>query len=624
MPAFHDAHCHPFGAGNRQRQSSWSPKGRVAEDAAFRSSAVDLSGCTKWIEVEQRILDAVKAGQVADEVVLAEHCPLEALSGTDRSKVADRLDKLVPGRPVVVLLGGSADSPLPPEGVIASAAAMAALPATCSSWVTSGSESATGVEQTGSGTPTGYLHGAVWAARCALLSSASVASKGLRGLMDGLRELPKDGIVACTDAFVFEDRVPSYEAAYAGEAGHLLPRTSLAMGFREGQSSERLKEALARVAALRRSWEQANFRYCLREAKVEVDHAPWSTKRQSSAAAWDLEQLGLVVHAMVRKDFSIHAHVFGDLAAKHMIRLFSEAEAGDKLSPARTGLRRKAAGSQALLGKDATVDPEATGKLPPAPEIIAAVASPATGAMAQPTSAAVPTDAAAQAASPATSLLVASGDRRHKLAHVFSLLPEDTAKLCQVPQGVTVVYQPHWFSYSYDVQAQQTHGQLLAGQAAVCYGSDWDISELSPLQGIKAVLSLEGDGIFGVAVPWETRLACALRLYMLEAAHAMWLDEVSGTIEVGKLADLCVLDRDIFAMTEAAFKAEFDKPPAQVVATFSRGLCIFQQTDEEKVSLTRLKSRRTSGSSERQRGIVLRADDYLSTTCNCVNSICMS
>ena len=68
--------------------------------------------------------------------------------------------------------------------------------------------------------------------RFALLSPASEASAGLRGLIDGLRELPKDGIVACTDAFVFEDRVPVYELAHYLDTKCRLPRTSLAIGFK--------------------------------------------------------------------------------------------------------------------------------------------------------------------------------------------------------------------------------------------------------------------------------------------------------------------------------------------------------------------------------------------------------
>jgi predicted amidohydrolase YtcJ len=36
----------------------------------------------------------------------------------------------------------------------------------------------------------------------------------------------------------------------------------------------------------------------------------------------------------------------------------------------------------------------------------------------------------------------------------------------------------------------------------------------------------------------------AIRAYTIDGAYAAWEDDIKGSIEPGKLADLCVLDRD--------------------------------------------------------------------------------
>jgi predicted amidohydrolase YtcJ len=49
------------------------------------------------------------------------------------------------------------------------------------------------------------------------------------------------------------------------------------------------------------------------------------------------------------------------------------------------------------------------------------------------------------------------------------------------------------------------------------------------------------------------------------AAYASFLDRETGSIEVGKLADLVVLDRDLFTLPPSAY------PEARVLLTLSAG-----------------------------------------------------
>jgi len=508
LPAFHDAHCHPFGAGNRLRQKD---PHFSKEDESLRACAVDLSSCKTWKDAEQTLVEAISSNGDSHGTVLAERCH-HHLANTI---AASSLEKLAPGIVLVVLVGVNSDE------VIVNETALNKLPNLCKLWTYSRSDPH--IERTEEGHPSGRFCGAVWATRFALLSSASIASKGLRGLLCGLGELGKHGIVACTDAFVFEDRVPIYEFAFEQDDCKRLPRTSLAIGFKSHWDAEEIGAVLDRVKHTRRDWADTGYRFCVREAKVEVDNvSQWSSRSSSkwSKPSWDLEQFDRVVETMVGADFSMHMHTFGDLAAKHSLQSLQRAEA---TAPAKT--------------------------------------------------------------------YGGTGERRHKLAHVFELLREDEAYLSS---SLLAVFQPYWFDNrawsTYDDEAVQVHQRLTEHQA-VCYGSDWDISSLSPLEGMAA--SLARTGAFA-HVSWPDRLAAAIYLQTCAAARAMWLEKVSGTLEAGKLADICILDQNIFTsgwngVAEAKdTQATRNRPAlgANVVASFAGGVLIYERDVEARAEMT--------------------------------------
>ncbi len=68
--------------------------------------------------------------------------------------------------------------------------------------------------------------------------------------------------------------------------------------------------------------------------------------------------------------------------------------------------------------------------------------------------------------------------------------------------------------------------------ARVTLRSDWDVSPLSPLGIMQNALSLGARGL--------PSLDAAIRAYTLRQ------EQDTGSLEVGKQADLLVLDRDIF------------------------------------------------------------------------------
>ena len=114
---------------------------------------------------------------------------------------------------------------------------------------------------------------------------------------------------------------------------------------------------------------------------------------------------------------------------------------------------------------------------------------------------------------------------------------------------------------------------VLSG-AVVSGGSDWSVSSLNPLEAIETGITHRppGDDEQPAWNPAErVDLATMLAMYTINAAYANHLERETGSIEVGKLADLIVLDRNLF-----------ETPPEEihtvrVVRTLLEGKTIFQQ-----------------------------------------------
>ncbi|MGK2927180.1 MAG: amidohydrolase [Lysobacterales bacterium] len=82
-------------------------------------------------------------------------------------------------------------------------------------------------------------------------------------------------------------------------------------------------------------------------------------------------------------------------------------------------------------------------------------------------------------------------------------------------------------------------------------GSDWNVSSANPLDAIEtAVRRQDALAESGPALNEGERVGLALMIdaYTINAAWLMHHEEQTGSIEIGKRADLVVLDRDVFAV----------------------------------------------------------------------------
>ncbi|WP_426196444.1 amidohydrolase [Massilia sp. DWR3-1-1] len=117
---------------------------------------------------------------------------------------------------------------------------------------------------------------------------------------------------------------------------------------------------------------------------------------------------------------------------------------------------------------------------------------------------------------------------------------------------------------------------LAQAGARLAFGSDWPVDPLDPWFALKVGVTRTGAGDAGAAYagrltaqPGLERVA-ALRAITIDAAYTLRQEALTGSLEVGKLADLIVLDRDYFTI-EAA-----DIARIKVLQTVVGGKVVYQ------------------------------------------------
>jgi predicted amidohydrolase YtcJ len=81
------------------------------------------------------------------------------------------------------------------------------------------------------------------------------------------------------------------------------------------------------------------------------------------------------------------------------------------------------------------------------------------------------------------------------------------------------------------------------------FGSDWPIVTLNPWQGVQIAVTrqtTEGKPVGGFVPSQRLTVAEAVKGYTLDAAYAGRREKTEGSVETGKVADLIMIDRNIF------------------------------------------------------------------------------
>ena len=153
-----------------------------------------------------------------------------------------------------------------------------------------------------------------------------------------------------------------------------------------------------------------------------------------------------------------------------------------------------------------------------------------------------------------------SRDSRHHVAHLELVDPADIPRFRRL--GVVANFQPFWANgdeyitrmtepelgpersrWIYPIASVEAAGGVTA------FGSDWSVSSMNPLDGIEvAITHREPEKGPGPAWLPEERITLpdAIAGYTIRGAYLDFTEKETGSIEVGKAADLIVLDKNLF------------------------------------------------------------------------------
>ena len=167
-------------------------------------------------------------------------------------------------------------------------------------------------------------------------------------------------------------------------------------------------------------------------------------------------------------------------------------------------------------------------------------------------------------------------DHRFRIEHSQIVRKEDVAKFAEL--GVIPAMQPTHCTSDMNMVADRIGEERAQGAYAwrwfldagliVPCGSDFPVESTNPFLGIYAAVSrqdLKGLPEDGWHPEQKMSRMEALKGFTIWAAHAGFQEENIGSIEVGKLADFTIIDRDILAV------AVEDIPATEVLYTIVNG-----------------------------------------------------
>ena len=167
-------------------------------------------------------------------------------------------------------------------------------------------------------------------------------------------------------------------------------------------------------------------------------------------------------------------------------------------------------------------------------------------------------------------------DNRHHIVHLQLIHPDDLGRFAEL--DVTATFQAAWawadywimdlnlpvvgrerVDRMYPIASVRSAGGRIAG------GSDWYVSSLDPLEAIEVAIRRQdpqgssdssSEGASESQRPVlnageRVDLASMIEAYTINGAYLMRREGISGSVEVGKRADLVVLDRNLFEIPAA-------------------------------------------------------------------------
>ena len=154
---------------------------------------------------------------------------------------------------------------------------------------------------------------------------------------------------------------------------------------------------------------------------------------------------------------------------------------------------------------------------------------------------------------------------RHHVSHLQMIHPDDVPRFAEL--DAIANFQPLWAyndeyvteltvpfigeeraKWMYPIKSVQDAGGMIA------FGSDWSVSTANPFPQIETAvtrLSASGEDVPVLLPEQRIDLESALVAFTINAAFLNKHEDQTGSIEVGKLADIIVLDQNLFDIAAA-------------------------------------------------------------------------
>lgn len=164
----------------------------------------------------------------------------------------------------------------------------------------------------------------------------------------------------------------------------------------------------------------------------------------------------------------------------------------------------------------------------------------------------------------------ANGDRgnRHHLAHLQIVDEADVRRFAELDAVANV--QPLWACRDEQMERltlpflgepardrQYVFGSLLRAGARLACGSDWPVSDASPLRGMEVAVTRREPGSSPQVRPLQPEEALtpveALRAYTRGSCWVNGLEDTSGVLDVGRAADTVAVDADLLGTPPSAW-----------------------------------------------------------------------
>ena len=166
-------------------------------------------------------------------------------------------------------------------------------------------------------------------------------------------------------------------------------------------------------------------------------------------------------------------------------------------------------------------------------------------------------------------------NRRHRITHIDLIDDEDLPRFKELGAIADFQFAGEWshpseydpytslfikdrVEYAYRIKSVFDSGAMLT------LSSDYDVSSMNPLVGIENSITRGEQSL--------PSLEEAIKAYTLNGAYALDQEDITGSLEVGKYADLIVLDKNIFELPEGHIST------ARIMLTLLEGEVMFRHS----------------------------------------------